>query len=207
MFKSKIVSLSLVSLVIFSLNAHAKLYKWVDDQGITHYGEIIPPEYANKDRDSIKKSGGLEKRPEKITPELKQARDEEAQRKKSADQAALEQTRRDSALLNTYSNENEIDQARDRSLVLVNARIESNTMLLKSAQVTLDGHKNEVENRTKAGRKIPQSLTDDIAESEARVAKFKKELHNSEEELIAVKSRFERDKLQYRRLKGIPPTQ
>jgi uncharacterized protein YPO0396 len=80
-------------------------------------------------------------------------------------------------------------------------------MLLKSAQASLDGHKNEVENRTKAGRKIPQSLTDDIAESEARVAKFKKELHNSEEELIAVKSRFERDKLHYRRLKGIPSAQ
>ena len=205
MFKSKIVGFSLASLIIFSMNAHAKLYKWVDDQGITHYGEIIPPEYANKERDSLRKSGVLEKRPEKITPEMKQAREEEAQRKKLADQATMEQVRRDSALLNTYSNENEIDQARDRSLVLVNARIESNTMLLKSAQTTLDEHKSEVETRTKAGRKIPQSLTDDITESEARVAKFKTELHNSEEELIAVKGRFEREKLLYRRLKGLPP--
>ena len=207
MFKSKIVSLSLVSLVIFSLNAHAKLYKWVDDQGITHYGEIIPPEYANKDRASLKKSGVLEKGPERITPEIKQARDEEEQRKISADKEALEQSRRDNALLNTFSNEKEIDQARDRSLVLVNARIESNTMLLKSAQASLDGHKKEAESRTKTGKKIPQSLTDDIAESEARVAKYKTELLKSEEELIAVKNRFERDKLLYRRLKGIPPAQ
>lgn len=207
MYKSKITSLCLIMLAAFSLNAHAKLYKWVDDQGITHYGEIVPPEYANKDRDSLRKSGGLEKKPEKITPEMQQARDEEAQRKNLANKEALEQARRDSALLNTFSNEKEIDQARDRSLVLVNARIESNTMLLKSAQASLDGHKKEAESRTKAGKKIPQSLTDDISESETRVEKYKTELRKSEEELIAVKSRFERDKSLYRSLKGIPASQ
>lgn len=206
MYKNKLVLSGLFLSFVFSLNAEAKLYKWVDDQGITHYGEVIPPEYANKDRDSFKKSGVLDKRPEKINPDAIRAKEEAAKQQKIADQAATEQQRRDSALLNTYSNEKEIDLALERSLVLVNARIESNNMLLKSSQDTLDGHKKEADNRTKSGRKIPASLTEDITQAEARVAKFQVELRNSEEELSTVKTRFENEKVLYRKLKGLPPS-
>ena len=114
----------------------------------------------------------------------------------------MEQQRRDSALLNTYSNQNEIDMARDRSLVLIDARIESNKMLLISSQATLDGHKKEFDSRSKTGKKIPQSLLNDIAQTEARVARYKAELLKSEEELAAVKARFESEKELYRKLKG-----
>lgn len=202
MFKSKLLAAGFLFTVAFSLTAQAKLYKWVDDNGTTHYGEVIPPEYANKDRDSLKKSGMLEKRPEKINPDTVRAKEEAAQQRKIDNQSTVEQQRRDSALLNTYSNENEIDLARERSLVLINARIESNQMLLKSSQGTLDEHKKEVESRTKTGKKIPQSLSNDITQSEARVAKFQAELMKSEEELAAVKTRFENEKALYRKLKG-----
>jgi hypothetical protein len=40
-------------MMAFSLSAEAKLYKWVDDKGVTHYGEVIPPEYANKEKDTL----------------------------------------------------------------------------------------------------------------------------------------------------------
>lgn len=202
MLKSKLLGAGLLITVVFSATAEAKLYKWVDDNGTTHYGEVIPPEYANKERDALKKSGMLEKRPEKVNPDTLRAKEEAAQQLKIDNQATVEQQRRDSALLNTYSNENEIDLARERSLVLINARIESNQMLLKSSQGTLDEHKKEVENRTRTGKKIPPSLSNDISQAEARVAKFQAELIKSEEELAAVKTRFENEKALYRKLKG-----
>jgi len=202
MFNSKVVAACFILTMTFSLSAEAKLYKWVDDKGITHYGEVIPPEYANKERDSLKKSGLLEKRPEKADPAAIRAKEEAEQKRKIESQATVEQQRRDSALLNTYSNETEIDQARDRSLVLVTARIDSYKTLLKSSQGTLDDLKKEVENRTKTNKKIPQSLSNDITQTEARVLKYSAELGKSEEELIAVKTRFENEKLLYRKLKG-----
>lgn len=186
----------------FSVSAEAKLYKWVDDNGTTHYGEVIPPEYANKDRDSINKSGLLDKRPEKVNPEALRAKEEAEQKRKIENQATMEQQRRDSALLNTYSNENEIDMARDRSLELINARIESYKMLLKSSQSTLDELKKEVDSRTKTGKKIPQSLVNDITQTEARVSRNKTELNKSEEEFAVVKIRFDNEKELYRKLKG-----
>jgi Domain of unknown function (DUF4124) len=205
MLKAKMLGAGFILTIAFSASAEAKLYKWVDDKGTTHYGEVIPPEYANRDRDSLNKAGMIEKRAEKIDPASVRAKVEAEERRKMDNQAAMEQQRRDSALLNTYSNENEIDLARERSLVLINARIESNQMLLKSSQETLAGHKKEVESRTKAGKNIPQSLANDITQSEARVAKFQAELGKSEQELVAVKTRFENDKALYRKLKSGSP--
>lgn len=202
MFNSKILPVGFILTLALSANAEAKLYKWVDDKGTTHYGEVIPPEYANKDRDSISKSGLIQKRIEKETPETLRAKEEVEQKKKIDNQAAEEQKRRDSALLNTYSNENEIDMARERSMVLLNARIESNQMLLKSSQSTLDGHKKEAENRSNTGKKIPPSLANDLTQAQARVSRFQAALGKSEEELAAVKARFEKEKELYRKLKG-----
>jgi len=202
MFKTYVLFAGFVMSVALTMHAEAKVYKWVDDQGVTHYGEVIPAEFANKDRDRLNKSGLIEKRPEKTDPEAIRARQEADNKKKIENQAVMEQQRRDSALLNTYSNENEIDQARDRSLVLISARIESNRMLLKSSQGTLDGLKSEVETRTKEGKKIPASLTNDIVQTEARVARYASELAKSEEELNTVKARFEKEKELYRKLKG-----
>ena len=42
-------AIALIAGLVFSLPAAAKLYKWVDDQGVTHYGETIPPPYAGHD--------------------------------------------------------------------------------------------------------------------------------------------------------------
>jgi len=199
---NKFIAAGFIISVLFSLNAEAKLYKWVDDKGVTHYGEVIPPEYANKDRDAFTKSGMVEKRPERISPETIRAKEEAEQNRKILRKAEIEQERRDNALLNTYSNENEIDLARERSLVLVNARIDSNKMLLQSSQGTLADLQKEADTRTKSGKKIPASLQNDITQMETRVEKYKLELGKSEDELAAVKTRFEKEKELYRKLKG-----
>lgn len=205
MHKSKVLFAGFVISSLFCMNAQAKLFKWVDDKGTTHYGEVIPPEYANKERDSLNKAGMIDKRPEKEDALSIQAKQEAEKKRKIENEALMEQKRRNSALLNTYSNEGEIDLALERSLVLINARIDSNRMLLKSSQDTLDGHKKEVETRTKAGKNIPASLSNDIVQSEARISRYAAELKKSEEELTTVKTRFASEKTVYRKLKGTAP--
>lgn len=203
MLKSKLlVVLSSIVAFPFSMTAEAKLYKWVDNSGTTHYDEVVPPEYADKDRDTLKKSGLLNKHPEKLDPDALRVKEESAEKQKIENQAAVELQRRNATLMNTYSNESEIDLARDRSLVMVNARIESNQMLLKSSQVRLDDYTMEVATRTKASRKIPQSLINDMTLSEARVARYTSELAKSEAELVHVQSRFDEEKDLYKKLKG-----
>jgi hypothetical protein len=200
MIKSKVLVASFAFCALISLNAEAKLYKWVDDSGTTHYGETIPPEYANKEAMKLEK-GRVQKREEKkINPQTGVAEKDPV-----AEKALIEAQRRDNALLNTYSNEKEIDLARDRNLLQVEARVNSYTTMLKSAQTTLDGLRQENDALVKQGRNIPKSLTEDIAGAEALVAKRQKELDTSNKEVEAVKARYAADKQRYRELKGLSP--
>ena len=34
-----------------------RLYRWKDENGVVHYGDKIPPEYANRDRDVLNRQG------------------------------------------------------------------------------------------------------------------------------------------------------
>lgn len=183
-----------------SFNADAKLYKWVDAQGITHYGETIPPEYANRDTKQLEKGRLVDRKDGFDTDKKNSVKQETAE-----DKAAAEGRRRDEALLNSFTTEKEIDLSRDRSLLQIEARINSFTTLIKSAKATLDDLNKESETRTKAGRKIPQSLTDDIAAAEERVAKLTKDLEFNQKESVSVKERYESEKKRFRELKGLQP--
>jgi uncharacterized membrane-anchored protein YhcB (DUF1043 family) len=109
-------------------------------------------------------------------------------------------------LLSTFSNEKEIDDARKRSTQQVEARIDSVKTMLDSAQGALAGHLKEKDDLTRQNKKIDPTLNDDIAEDQARVAKFQMEQTQNDKELATVKARFDADKVRYRELKSASPT-
>jgi hypothetical protein len=197
MSKTNLLLVSAALCAAVSFNADAKLYKWVDAQGITHYGETIPPEYANRDTKQFEK-GRVIDRKDGFDAEQKNS----VKKDTVEDKAAFEARRKDEALLNSYSNEKEIDLSRDRNLLQVEARVNSFTTMLKSANSTLDGLHKESDSLAKSKRPIPQSLTDDIAAAEALVTKRHKELEISQKEMDSVKARYEAEKARYRELKG-----
>lgn len=201
MIDSKLlVTAAALCAAMVSVNAEAKLYKWVDKNGQTHYGETIPPEYANRDTKLLEK-GRVTERNDGFDVKLQQ----ESKVDPEISRAAKEAKRHDEALLNTYSNEKEIDLSRDRNLLQVEARVNSYTTMLKSAKESLDGLYKERDALTQKKRKIPQSLTEDITEGEALIAKRQKELDTSQKEMDGVKARYAADKQRYRELKGLEP--
>ncbi len=180
---------------VFSLNAEARLYKWVDENGTTHYGETIPPKYANRNTQTLEK-GRLQER--------ESARETPGKNSISLTQEEEQERRRDNALINTYSSEKEIDLARDRNLQQVEARLNSFTTLLKSANDNMAGLQQERERLLEKKRKIPKSLEEDLANAQQRIDKFQNDLQQSEEEMVSVKARYAADKARYRELKGLP---
>src|SRR5271155_3196989 len=93
------------------------VYKWVDEQGITHYGDNIPPEYAAQEQHVIN-SHGIET--------------EHVDAQKSAEQIAAEEQKRidaehsasrDRNLLNTYGAVSEIERLRDQRLALLSDQV------------------------------------------------------------------------------------
>jgi len=196
---------ALIAGIAFSLPVAAKMYKWVDDNGTTHYGETIPPEYANKDRSQLDK-GRVTKKVEVLTPEERRAEEaakKTADAKKRADEdLALEQKRRDKALVNTYSNEKEIDLARSRNLQQVDARINSISSQLKMINDNLLALQKESDGLIKAGKKAPPSLQEDIHETQTRINKLQQELEKANTEKAAINARYDADKVRYKELTG-----
>lgn len=204
MCKPKIIGAGFIFALAFSLSAEAKLCKWVDGNGDVHYGDVVPPAYASKDTGQTGKAearGGCNE----MSPNMAGATEDEAAKKIAAKKEMEEKKRRANALRNSYSSEKEIDLALERNSALINARIEAYNVQLKSAQDTLDDLKKYVDNRSKEGKAIPQSAYEDISETEARVSRLQSERAKSEEELKAMKARFEEDKILYRKIIVLNP--
>jgi uncharacterized protein YPO0396 len=194
--------IALIAGLTLSFPVAAKLYKWVDDNGITHYGETIPPEYAGKDRMELNKEGRVIKNDEVMTPERRRAKELEDEKVRQDTNAALEQKRRDQMLINTYSNVNEIDLAHKRSLQQVDARINMLNSSLKTAQDNLLSLQTESDNYTKANRKIPDSLVEDLNDAQERLIKLQQDLEKPNAQKAALETRFKADRARYIELTG-----
>jgi chromosome segregation ATPase len=193
---------AIVTSLAFSVPAEAKLYKWVDDNGITHYGETIPPEYAGKDRVELNKEGRVIKNDEVMTPERRLAKEQEEEKAREEAKAALEQKRRDKTLINTYSSVEEIDLARSRSMQQVDARINVLNSYIKAANDKLISLQKEFDNDTKANRKIPDSLQEEMQITQARLSQLQQDLEKPNADKAALEARFAADKKRYIELTG-----
>lgn len=201
MRKTILLTAALLSTVI-SFPVAAKLYKWVDDKGHTHYGETIPPEYANRDRSELGKDGRVIKKTEVLTPEEHRAREQDEAKQRNEEKAALELKRRDQALLNTFSNTREIDLSKERNIQQVESRISSITVQIRMTEATLQGHRKEADVKTKTGKPIPASLQEDIDETQQLLDKQQSDLAKYKAEKISVNERYEADKARFKQLTG-----
>lgn len=202
MTKLKFFTILIALSCCVSVPAQARMYKWVDDKGVTHYGEVIPPEYANKSRSQLSAGGRIIATEEVLTPEQARTRDEQLKKKQLEDEAQSEQKRRDSALLGTYSNVAEIDAAKTRSIQQLDSTISSILVQIKINQNKLDALATEERGFRNNHAAIPASLSEDLKDTQLRLNKRRAELDKFKQERANVEARFEADKARYRLLTG-----
>jgi chromosome segregation ATPase len=179
--------IAVMALALFCVNAEARLYKWVDKGGVTHYGEVIPAEYAGQDATQLNQQG-VEIKPSKQAPGAKPAQPSPQQ----ADQA-----RRDQALLNSYTSPEDIDNAREHNLQQANARITSIQARIKYAQDNLADYRKEQDARVKAGQEVPASLSSDIQSTQTRITNLKNDLNNAQSDADKIRERYDADKKRF----------
>jgi hypothetical protein len=113
---------------------HAQLYKWVDENGRTQYGDTIPPTSTDRARKELRADGTVRQSTDRaLTAEEKRLAAvkaaEDATRKVEQD----ERDRKDKALRMTYSSLADFDRVRDRTLVALNSDVRQLTN--RSAQL------------------------------------------------------------------------
>jgi hypothetical protein len=105
-------------------NRKTKTYRWVDKDGVVHFGDHIPSEYASADRQILNEYGvPVGGQDIALTAEERAAQKEAAKRAEEERQKALLAARRDQILLDTYLSVEEIEALRDRRLELLDTQI------------------------------------------------------------------------------------
>jgi hypothetical protein len=205
------VTLLLVAAFVLPSNGSAqgqRLYKWTDRNGVVHYGDKIPPEYANLDRNVLNDQGVRVGFEEGEVTEAERAVIEQREAALEAERLAkVEIARRDRMLLETYLTVADIEDLRDRRLELLESQIKVTELYLGNLRKRLVGLQTEAEKfkpyTTRADApQIPEDLALDISRTTASILLYEQTLARTRLDQEALRTSFDNDISRFREIKG-----
>ncbi|MDA0705748.1 MAG: DUF4124 domain-containing protein [Proteobacteria bacterium] len=181
-------------------------YSWVDDDGVVHYGDTIPPEYADKPKNVINEHG--------ITVDHIRGRrtPEELEAERVAAELAMQkelQNRADRALLATYQTVDEIEMHRDRRIELFQAQSRVTELYLRNLDRRLVQLKEESSrfrpySPDPSAEMVDPRLVKEIKETEATIVRHQRNLEKYQQDERDIVERFDGDIHRFKNLKGLP---
>jgi hypothetical protein len=181
--------------------AQERMYKCVDARGKVYYTQVPPPECLGRDTQELNKSGTLIRRnPAAMTPAQEQAREAERRKKLEDEERSREERRKNLALLNTYSSEKDIEEARARSLAETQGAIADTERRIEGAQKR---HKElEAEKEFYVKKPMPFKLKQEIANNEIEIKNQIVLLDAKKKEISTINAKYDEDKRRYIELTG-----
>jgi hypothetical protein len=179
--------------------ARAAMYKWVDEKGVVHYTDKMPPEAVDKASVELNPQGIPVKKTEKaLTVEQRRAMAEEEGRQRQTAKQQEEVDRRDRALLSSYTSEAEIDLARNRSLQTINSVISSTQAFSEQLyKRKADAEAKKVEFKDKP---VIATLDRELESIDAELARQADLIAQKKRETTAVVAKYDADKQRWREL-------
>ncbi len=193
-----IVLLCSTLLAVAPAAAQQRMYKCVDARGKVYYTQVPPPECLGRDTQELDKSGTPMRKsqtPAALTPEQQRAREAELKKKIEAEERAKEERRKNTALLNTYSSEKDIDDARGRALKEAQAAIADTEKRIAEAQKRKKELESEKEFYVK--KPMPLRLKQDIANNEIEIKNQTELLDAKKKEISIINAKYDSDKRRY----------
>ena len=166
-----------------------KINKWVDDKGVTHYGDTLPPQYNNNN--SVINSRGIVIK-----------RNDSKSYKPELSPEEIEQARRDRALLASFTNVQEIDLALGRHLQMDEITIQGLQQRRTTAVKQLESNQKfaaSFENRKKP---VPADVTKDIQDNQAEIGRIDAQIQQQKDNVVTTRKKFEADKQRFTELKA-----
>ena len=174
-------------------------YRWVDEQGVVHYGDHIPPQYATQDR-TILNSQGVE------VGHLDAQKSPEQQAADARARAALmRQKQHDAFLVTTYTSVKDIEALRDVRLdqlknqrVAAEQYVESLRTRLATLQSRALGFQPYSDNPR--ARRMPDDLAENLVRTVNEMKVQSNALAAKGEEELALREQFQADIERYQEL-------
>lgn len=176
-------------------------YKWVDENGVTHYGDSVPSEYSQREQTVLNAQGvEVKKRLAEMSP--KEAAEYQARQKEEA-----RRKQHDVFLVTTYPSVAEIEQVRDARLEQIQAQIIAAEAYIASLTTRVDGLKQRALNyapyNDKAGaRRMPDDLAEEMVRALSELRTQNRQLAAKRSEFDTVREQFNADITRYKELRS-----
>lgn len=201
---SRLILLAL-ALAAAPLAAQAQVtYRCAGADGKKYYGSTIPPQCYGRPIEQISKTGTVIKR---IDPEgeAKERAEKEASaaKRKEEDSATKEETRRNRALLATYTSEKDIEDQRRRALSDNEKAVKDVQSKIESIKKTREKYEKELEfyQDKKSGKsKPPAKLAEDIKNAEIDLKAQEDLLTAKKKEVDVINAKYDEDKKRFAEL-------
>ena len=195
--------------------AQAQNYRCVGADGKKYYGSVVPPQCAGKLVEQLNTQGAVIRR---FDPEGDEkgrlAKEAEAVKKRQEDAAAREESRRNRALLATYTSERDVDEARARALVdneKAVKEVEQRIAALKKRQVDFDKEMEfykeappakDAKGKSKPSAtvkppKVPAKLAEDMKNAEIDLKAQESLLVAKKKEVDAINAKYDDDRKRF----------
>ena len=198
----RIAALGTAVLLAAPAAAQVPTYRCVDKNGKKHYSSTIPRQCIGRPVEQLNRQGMVVRR---IDPEgdeaAKAAKAAAEAQKREQELASREETRRNQALLATYTSVRDIDDARHRALADNQKALRDIQTRLEAARKRREGYEKELA-FYKGGAKPPTKLEGDVKNAEVEIKANEDLLAMKKKEVQHINARYDEDKKRYLELTG-----
>jgi hypothetical protein len=199
------LSLAVAAAMLAVLPAHAadtsghQSFSWVDKNGERHYGDSVPPEYAQSERRVLNNEGvevqhvGAEKNAQQLAEQRKH------------DQEVESRAQHDRFLTSTYTSTKDIERLRDERLDQLNGQITAAKAYIDSLDTRLKTLQDRAMhfkpyNTKPDARRMPDDLAEQLVRTANEARTQRKSLDRRHQEVTTVRTQFDADISRYREL-------
>lgn len=175
-------------------------YRWVDEQGMVHYGDHIPPQYASQER-AVLNGDGIE-----VSHTEAQKSPEQAAAAEKARQDVLKQRQHDSFLVSTYTSAKDIESLRDLRLDQLQGQRAASAQYVESLRArlgTLQLRSLSYLPYTSEARRMPDDVAENLVRTLNEVRQQSAALAATSEQEKELRRQFDADIARYRELHTI----
>jgi hypothetical protein len=175
-------------------------YRWVDEKGVVHYGDSVPPQYAQQERTILNNQGvavGRLAAPKTAT---------ELAAEEKEHQELVRRKQRDSFLLTTYTSVKDIEQLRDARLDQIKGQRAAAEQYIANLQDRLLGLQGRAlrfkpYNQADNARRMPDDLAEELVRTLNEMRAQQAVLKNKDSEESTLRAQFQTDIDRYNELR------
>jgi hypothetical protein len=177
------------------------VYRWVDEDGEVHYGNMVPPEYRSYGWERIGPNGVVLERVERaLTPEEREVLRQEAIRQAELEAQQRTQETKDRLLLQSYRSEQDLLDTMEMQVAALDSQRTTIQTSLDLANQRFENLVRRAAQIVREGGNAPAELTGNIENARKEIADLRKAMSDLALQEREIRERFLADLERYRAL-------